>query len=186
VRGALVVLALSVLIFGFVYPGVVTVFAQLVTPGTANGSLLTHNGTVVGSSLIAQNLSTPYLFWERPSLIDYNVLNGSSTNYGPSDPALAAWFNETIAYMALYGNWTVNASVPMSFAANSGSGLDPDLVPEAVLVQMPRVAANSGLSNETLLNLINGQIVQPYAGFIGTAYINVLKLDLALLPLEGR
>lgn len=186
VRGAVVVLMLMIVVVGVAYPVVITGFAQLVTPGTANGSLITYNGTVVGSSLIAQNLSAPYLFWDRPSLNDYNITLGFDTDPGPSDPALAALINQTIAYMNRYGEFTVNASLPLDLVTPSASGVDPDLTPEAVLVQIPRVYEFSHLSNTTLLNLVDSQIVQPFGGIIGPAFVNVLELDIALLPLEGR
>ncbi|MGA7922721.1 MAG: potassium-transporting ATPase subunit C [Thermoplasmata archaeon] len=186
VRGAAVVLLLMIVVVGVAYPVVITGFAQLVTPGTANGSLITYNGTVVGSSLIAQNLSAPYLFWDRPSLIDYNITLGFDTDPGPSDPALAALINQTIAYMNRYGEFTVNASLPLDLVTPSASGVDPDLTPEAVLVQIPRVHDFSNLSNESLLTLVDSQIVQPFGGIIGPAFVNVLDLDIALLPLEGR
>lgn len=186
VRGAAVVLMLMIVVVGVAYPVVITGFAQLVTPGTATGSLITYNGTVVGSSLIAQNLSAPYLFWDRPSLIDYNITLGFDTDPGPSDPALAALINQTIAYMNRYGEFTVNASLPLDLVTPSASGVDPDLTPEAVLVQIPRVSDFSGVSNGTLLALVDSQIVQPFGGIIGPAFVNVLELDIALLPLEGR
>lgn len=186
VRASIVLLILTIFLLGLAYPGVITVFAQEVTPITANGSLLTYNGSVVGSSLIAQNLSAPWLFWERPSPVDYNSFNGSPTLLGYSDPALV---NETRSYMAEYGPYAVNASVPEILVTVSGSGLDPDLTPEAVLVQIPRIANATGLSNATLLALVNSQIVPPLLKYIGPAYVDVLKLDLALekiLPAKLR
>ena len=119
-------MALSLLMSGFAYPVVVTEIAQVIDPGAANGSLLHYpNGTVVGSPLIAQNTSAPYLFWERPSLTDYNMTLGADTPPGPSDPALAAWFNETIAYMDEYGNFTVNASLPLWYVSPVRFGRRP-------------------------------------------------------------
>ncbi len=184
-RASLVLLVLAIFLLGLAYPGAITVFAQELpfTHASANGSLIYVNGTAVGSSLIAQNLSAPWLFWERPSPGDYNSFNGSPTLRGYSDPALV---NETRAYMAEYGPYAVNASVPEILVTVSGSGLDPDLTPEAALVQIPRIAANSNLSVAQLQALVNSTIVPPFEGFIGPAYVNVLKLDLALLHAEGR
>jgi K+-transporting ATPase ATPase C chain len=180
-------LVLSILVSGVAYPLVVTGIADVVNPSGANGSLLRDpNGTVIGSSLIAQNTSAPYLFWERPSLTDYNMTNGSVSPPGPSDPALAQWLNETLSYMRQYGNFTVNASLPFWFVSPSASDVDPDLTPEAVLVQVPRVAAHTDLSVERLTDLVNAHITNPVLPFVGVAYVNVLELDIALLPLIGR
>ena len=185
-RATLVFLALMLLLTGVAYPGVVTGIAEVVDPGAAGGSLLYHNGTLVGSSLIAQNLSRPYLFWERPSLSDYSFLNGTPALPGPSDPALRSLINETVQYMQKYGNYTITAPLSLWLVSPSGSALDPDLVPEAVLVQIPRVAAATNLTVGFLTDFVNNHIAHPELPFVGVAYVNVLELDLALLPLIGR
>ena len=161
--------------------------AQLIDPSAANGSLVDYpNGTVAGSALIAQNTDAPYLFWERPSLTDYNTTLGADTPPGPSDPALGALLNETIAYMKQYGNYTVNATLPFWLVAPSASDVDPDLTPEAVLVQVVRVADATNLSVEWLTGFVNDHITNPPVPYLGVAYVDVLQLDLDLLPHEGR
>jgi K+-transporting ATPase ATPase C chain len=187
VRATVFVLLLTLLVSGFAYPAFVTAVAQVVVPSTADGSLLHYpNGTVAGSALIAQNTSAPYLFWSRPSLTDYNTTLGAATPPGPTDPALARLLNETLNYTRLYGNLTVNATVPFWFVAPSASSVDPDLTPEAVLVQVPRVSAASGLPLSFVTNLVNAHIQTSVLPYVGVAYVNVLRLDLALLPYEGR
>jgi potassium-transporting ATPase KdpC subunit len=186
-RAALLLVVLTLLISGFAYPLFVTGVAQLIDPSGANGSLLHYpNGTVAGSALIAQNTDAPYLFWERPSLTDYNTTLGAESPPGPSDPALGALLNETIAYMKEYGNFTVNASLPFWFVAPSASDVDPDLTPEAVLVQVVRVAESSNLSVEWVTGFVNDHITEPPVPYLGVAYVDVLQLDLDLLPYEGR
>jgi K+-transporting ATPase ATPase C chain len=186
-RAAGVFLVLALLLAGVIYPLVVTGIAQVINPSGANGSLLYYpNGTLAGSKLVAQNTDEPYLFWERPSATDYNTTNGTVTPPGPSDPMLAAWLNETLSYMRLYGNYTVNASLPFWFAAPSASDIDPDLTPEAVLVQVPRVSEHTNLSLGELTGLVNAHITEPVFPMIGVPYVNVLELDLALLPMIGR
>ena len=186
-RAAGLFLVLTVLVAGVVYPFVVTEIAGVINPHGANGSLLRYpNGTVAGSALVAQNTDAPYLFWERPSASDYNFLNGTPSPYGPSDPALRALINETVEYMKLYGNLSVNATVPLEWAAPSASALDPDLVPEAVLVQVPRVSAATNLTIPFLQSFVNNHIAQPVVPYVGVPYVDVLELDLDLLPLIGR
>jgi len=180
-------LTLAVLVSGVAYPLVVSGIAELANPGGANGSLLRDpNGTVVGSSLIAQNTSAPYLFWERPSLTDWNTTLGADTPPGPSDPALGALLNETIAYMNVAWNYSANHTLPYWLVAPSASDLDPDLVPEAVLIQVPRVAAATNLSIAFLTDFVNAHITNPVIPFVGVPYVNVLQLDLDLLPHIGK
>jgi potassium-transporting ATPase KdpC subunit len=175
-----------VLVSGFAYPVVVTEIAHVIDPNAAGGSLVYHNGTLVGSSLVAQNLSAPYLFWARPSATDYNNTLGAPTPYGPTEPALQALLNETIAYMQEYGNFTVNGTLPFWWVAPSASSIDPDLVPDAVLIQVPRVANATHLTIPFLQNFVNDHIVNPFIPYVGVPYVDVLDLDLALLPLIGR
>jgi K+-transporting ATPase ATPase C chain len=176
-----------VLVSGFAYPVVVSEIAHVIDPGAAGGSLVYYpNGTLAGSSLVAQNTSAPYLFWARPSLTDYNNTLGAPTPYGPSEPALQALLNETIQYMLKYGNFTVNGTLPFWWVAPSASSIDPDVVPDAVLIQVPRVANATNLSIPYLQNFVNEHIVNPFIPYVGVPYVDVLDLDLALLPLIGR
>lgn len=182
-RATALFLAIAILVTGVAYPLAVTAAAEILAPGSASGSLLTSpNGTVVGSSLIGQNITAPYLFWLRPSMTGYNTTLGDPSPPGPTDPAL---YNETQAYVAQYG-MNVTADLPLGLVSVSGSGLDPDLTPAAVLVQIPRVHAASGLSESELLTLVNGHIQYPPGGLVGPQYVNVLELDLDLLHLLGR
>ncbi len=159
----------------------------MVNPSGAAGSLLRDpNGTVVGSSLIAQNTSAPYLFWERPSLTDWNTTLGADTPPGPSDPALGALLNETIAYLNLAWNYSANHTLPYWLVAPSASDLDPDLVPEAVLIQVPRIAAATNESIAFVTGFVNAHITNPVIPFVGVAFVNVLELDIAWLKVIGR
>lgn len=188
-RATVVFLVLALLLVGVAYPLVVTGIADVINPTGAGGSLLRDpNGTIIGSSLIAQNTSAPYLFWSRPSLTDYNTTLGADTPPGPSDPALGQLINETINYTEKGWGWNLsqNGTLPYWFIAPSASDLDPDLVVPAVLIQIPRVSAHTNLSIERLTELVNAHITNPVIPYVGVSYVNVLELDIALLPLIGK
>jgi len=187
-------LVVSILVTGVAYPLFVTVVAQVIDPSAAGGSLLRcPNGTVVGSTDIAQNLSAgklgPGLFWARPSLTDYNTTLGAATPPGPSDPALLVLLNETIAWMKAEnatGNSSPTATLPAWWVAPSGSSVDPDLTPEAVLVQIPRINATPPyVPVAQLTDLVNDHITEPPLPGLGVPFVNVLELDIALLAFEG-
>jgi K+-transporting ATPase KdpC subunit len=187
VRATALFLVLSIVATGVVYPVIITEISELADPGVANGSLLHDpNGTVVGSSLIAQNTSAPYLFWERPSLTDWNTTLGADTPPGPSDPALGALLNETIAYLDIAWNFSANHTLPFWLVSPSASDLDPDLVPEAVLIQVPRVAAATNESIAVVTAFVNAHITNPVIPFIGVPYVNILELDLAWIAKIGK
>lgn len=172
-RAVVTSLVLLVLLTGAAYPFVFSEAAYVLTPTTATG----------GNITLGQNITDPALFWLRPSLIDYQPFTGAGSElpYGPVDPAL---LNETKAYIAEYG--LTNVTVPLNLVSPSASGLDPDITPEAALIQIPRVAHFSNLTVAALMTLVNASIVQPTAGFIGPQYVDVISLDLTLLAVEDR
>ena len=188
-RATVIFLVLAILVSGVAYPAVVTGIADVVNPAGAAGSLLRDpNGTIIGSSLIAQNTSAPYLFWSRPSMTDWNTTLGAATPPGPSDPALGQLLNETINLTGQGWNWNFSkdGTLPYWFIAPSASDLDPDLVPAAVLIQIPRVSAHTNLSIPFLTHFVNARIESPVIPFVGVPIVNVLQLDIALLPLIGK
>jgi potassium-transporting ATPase KdpC subunit len=186
-RATALFLVLAIFVSGVVYPVVVSGIAELADPSVANGSLIRDpNGTVVGSSLIAQNTSAPYLFWERPSLTDWNMTLGTDTPPGPSDPALGQLLNETISYLNTAWNFSANHTLPDWLVAPSGSDLDPDLVPQAVLIQVPRVAEATNHSIAFVTAFVNAHITNPVIPFIGVPFVNVLELDIAWLAVIGK
>ncbi len=167
-RAAALFLVMMVLVSAVVYPGAVTLVAQALFPVDP-----AHVATMIG-----ENISNPALFWLRPSMIDWQPYTGAGGEnpYGPVSGALR---NTTLHYIREYG--LLNTTVPLDLVSPSYSGLDPDLYPDAVLIQIPRVAHFSNVSSSTLWSLVNASLVQPQAGFIGPDYVNVVQLDQALL-----
>lgn len=169
--GIRIFVVLSVLT-GLAYPLLVTAVGSVAFPDEVRGSLVKKNDVVVGSSLLAQKFQGKGYFWPRPSAIDYNGAGSGASNMSPTNEnlqkAIADRQGQGLTRDLLYA---------------SGSGLDPDISPEAAQDQVARVAKERNL-NETQTALVS-QLVQEYTqgrqwGFLGEPRVNVLKLNLAL------
>ena len=165
---------------GLLYPLLVTGIAQLAFPDAANGSVVTHHGVAVGSSLIGQPFQSPAHFWSRPSATAPMPDNGdasSGSNLGPANPALVDAVKARIAALraADPGN---AAPVPVDLVTASGSGLDPHISVAAARWQVGRVARATGLPADRVQALVDRRAEWPWAGWLGEARVNVLLLNL--------
>ena len=147
-RIGIIFLVVFTVITGIIYPLVVTGIAQARFHHQANGSLITENGTAVGSELIGQPFSDPKYFWGRLSAtapFPYNAAASSGSNYGPSNPALTEAVQARIDALKAVDPDN-NQPIPVDLVTSSASGLDPDISVAAALYQVPRVARYRGLS----------------------------------------
>ncbi len=187
-RPLIILFGVLVLITGVLYPLTVTGLAQLIFPSQANGSLIRVNGQLMGSELIGQNFTGAGFFWGRPSATatnpynayDQKTLTGSSgSNLGPLSQSLIDTVQGRVNI--LKGNSPVNSSlIPVDLVTASASGLDPDISIAAAYYQVQRVALARGMSEATVMKLVNQFIEQPQFGVLGEARVNVLQLNLAL------
>jgi K+-transporting ATPase ATPase C chain len=188
---ALRALLLLTVVTGIVFPLFVTLIAQLALPGPANGSLLTSNGKVVGSSLIGQSFTDkkgnalPEWFQSRPSAAGtgYDGSASSGSNLGPNNADLAKAIQER--QNAIEKVDGVPASqIPADAVTASGSGLDPHISPTNALEQVSRVAAARGLPEASVRALVERLIQGRDLGYLGEPTVNVLRLNLALSALK--
>jgi potassium-transporting ATPase KdpC subunit len=191
IRPAIVVLVALTLITGLVYPLVMTGIAQVVFPYQANGSMIEHDGKVVGSALIGQDFASDKYFHGRPSATTapdpkdptktvpapYNAANSGGSNLGPSNKALVDRVKGDLAKLQKENPGT---PVPADLVTTSGSGLDPDISPAAALFQVPRVAKARNLPEERVRQLVEDNAEGRLFGLLGEPRVNVLKLNLAL------
>jgi potassium-transporting ATPase KdpC subunit len=169
----------TTVIFGLLYPLVVTAIAQLTMPSKANGQLLTPNGKLVGSRIIGQAFTAPQYFHSRPSAAGngYDPTASSGSNLGPTNKALIDRVNADVAKLQAENP---NVPVPVDLVTTSGSGLDPDISPAAAEFQIPRVARVRGISEQELRTIVARHTKGRDLGFLGDPRVNVLELNLDL------
>ncbi|MEU0465646.1 potassium-transporting ATPase subunit C [Amycolatopsis sp. NPDC006131] len=178
--GLRVLLVFTVLL-GVVYP--LGVWAVSRIPGlhdNAEGSLVTANGQVVGSSLIgidpvpADPAHDPY-FHTRPSATGDPSVSGGS-NKGGFNSDLVAAVEERKAAIAQREGVSPDA-VPADAVTASASGLDPAISVAYADLQVPRVARNTGLTEDRVRQLVEANTTGHGIGIPG---VNVLELNLAV------
>jgi potassium-transporting ATPase KdpC subunit len=193
-------LIVMTVITGAIYPLVMLGIGQAAFHNQANGSLVSVNGKVVGSSLLCQEFTDakgnplPQYFQPRPSTAsdptsktDYGCdpnFSGAS-NLGTNNPTLLQNVNERkAAYAKLNG--VPLSKVPPDAVTTSGSGLDPYISPQNAADQTNRVAAARHLSSSQVQALVNKYTQGRTIGFLGEPRVDVLTLNIALNQLSAK
>jgi K+-transporting ATPase ATPase C chain len=175
----------TTVIFGLIYPFVVTGLAQLMFHDKANGQLLRRNGQLVGSRIIGQPFTAPQYFHSRPSLAGngYDAANSGGSNYAPTNKKLIDRVAGDVA--ALQTEHPGN-DIPVDLVTASGSGLDPDITLAAAEFQVGRVAGERHLSEDAVRKLVSRHTEGRQLGFLGEPRVNVLLLNLDLDQLVAQ
>ncbi len=185
---------------GFIYPLVMLGVSQLAFHRQANGSLVSYNGHVVGSSLLCQEFvdakgnPLPQYFQPRPSDAvvsgeknDYGCdpLYSAASNLGPTNPAEITDITEQQKAISAFDHVPV-ASIPADAVTASGSGLDPDISPANAAIQVERVAAARHLPVAEVSALVAEFTQGRTLGFLGEPRVDVLTLNIALDQLSAK
>ncbi|WP_243058436.1 potassium-transporting ATPase subunit KdpC [Nocardioides sp. SR21] len=187
------VLVAMTLLLGVGYPLLVTGVAQVAFPWQADGSLVTATGArttdtgeAVGSAIVGQAGDDPALFHNRPSAAGdgYDLLSTYGSNLGPNNPDLVAAIEERRAAIAERED-VDPAAVPPDALTASASGIDPDISPAYAALQVPRVAAANGLSEDEVRDLVAENTSGRTWGVLGEPRVNVLLLNIAIRGLAG-
>ena len=192
IRPAIVLIVVMTILTGVIYPYAIWAVGAVIFPDRANGSLVRRaDGTIVGSTLIGQVFTSDKYFHGRPSATNtpdpkdpsknidapYNAANSSGSNFGATSQPLVDRVKGDIEALRKSG---INGPIPADAVTTSGSGLDPDISPDAAMFQVPRVAKARSLPEDKVRSLVTQTTEGRLGGILGEPRVNVLLLNLAL------
>ena len=203
-RQSLVVTLLLLLLCGVVFPGLLSGISAVLFPRQANGSLVYADGQAVGAANVGQDFTEPYFMKGRPSAYNYNTyyedeqgnqyyndgsefagLSSGSNNYAPSNPALTERVEADIEAFLEANPDVKREEIPADLMTASGSGLDPHITPASARIQIPALAAASGLSEEELEQIVADNTEGKLLGIFGEETVNVLGVNLDIAKAMG-
>ena len=187
---ALGVFALFTVVCGLGYTLVVTGIAQVAFPYQANGSLIKVDGRVVGSELIGQNFEDEDHMWGRIQNVsvveDENgelMAYSAPSNLSPASEEYQELVDARVEKIRAANPDAGMDAVPVDLVTCSGSGLDPEISPDAAEYQVPRLAKATGKSEDEVRDIIAKCSKGRFLGVFGEPTVNVLKVNLML---DGR
>ena len=163
---AVLMTIVTTVILGVIYPLAITGIAQVAFPDKANGQLITKDGKVIGSRIIAQGFSSPGYFRPRPSAAGtgYDAANSAGTQLGPTNKKL---MDAVKANVEAARKENPNAAVPIDLVTTSPSRLDPHVSAAAADFQVPRVARERGIAEADVRRLVTANTAGRQLGFFG-------------------
>jgi potassium-transporting ATPase KdpC subunit len=198
-KPAIISVFVITVLFGGVFPAVITGIAQVAFPKQANGSLIKDGNTVVGSELIAQGFTKPEYFHPRPSAAGngYDPTSSGGTNLGPTsdklingihkktadgkdDPSNFDGVKDLAAAYRTDNGLAADAPVPGDAVTRSASGLDPEISPDDAAIQAARVAKARKLDVTRVQAIVDANTKGRDLGVLGERRVNVLLLNRAL------
>lgn len=173
-------------LFGVVYPLLITGIAMLTAPNDGDGQTVEVNGKVAGFEIIGQSFTSDKYFHGRPSAVEYNAAATGGSNKGPTNPDYLQLVEQRIKEFLETNPGIERKNVPVDLVTASGGGLDPHISPAAALIQVRRIAGVRGIQEEVLIRLINDHREAPLLNLFGTERVNVLHLNIALDHMNNK
>jgi K+-transporting ATPase ATPase C chain len=174
---------LTIVLFGVLYPLLITGIARIVGPNGGRGEEIVVDGKVVGFELIGQKFDDDRYFNSRPSAVDYNAASTGGSNKGPTNPDYLAQVQARIDTFLVHNPGVKKEDIPVDLVTASGGGLDPHISPAAAFVQVDRISRVRNIDRDKLMALVSKHTEAPIFG-LGTSRVHVLRLNIDLDKLK--
>ncbi|HMQ69964.1 MAG TPA: potassium-transporting ATPase subunit KdpC [Ignavibacteria bacterium] len=176
---SLILTTLTIIMFGLGYP-FFFIAAGLLIPEKSTGSPVYAEGRIAGFENIGQNFTDDKYFNGRPSAVNYDASATGGSNKGPSNPEYLTEVQARIDTFLIHNPDISKSDIPSDLITASGSGIDPDITPDAAYIQVKRISKNRSVSEEELRQIIKKNTDGKYLGIFGEERINLLKLNIEL------
>jgi K+-transporting ATPase ATPase C chain len=201
---ALRVTITMMIICGIIFPLFITVVGQVFFHKQANGSIVTVGGKEVGSELLGQNFTDPRFFRGRVSSVNYNTytkedtkpgkdgkaaysgVSSGSQNLAPSNKALKERVQKDINDFLKLHPGVKKEDIPTDLLTSSGSGLDPDISPQAAEIQIPAVSKAADIDQNRLRQIVKKYTKGDTSASLGEPRVNVLKVNLEIASILNK
>jgi K+-transporting ATPase ATPase C chain len=187
IKQATILTLCCIVFFCGIYTVVVWGIAQF-SPNSGKGEIIHYpavNGTVkYGYANVGQSFTADKYFWSRPSSVNYNAAGSGGSNKGPSNPDYLKDVKSKTDTFLVHNPGVKKSEIPAEMVTASGSGLDPNISPEAALLQVKRIANTRNLSENRINQLVEMHIQKPLFGLFGPSKVNILQLNIDLDQLK--
>lgn len=196
VRKSLIFFMFFTLVCGVLWTAVLTLIGESVFHDRATGSIVTAaDGIAYGSALLGQSFDDMNHLWGRPQKLDISSFaseDGSllfyawPTNLTPVGEAEAEAVAARAERLQSAHPEMAGVPVPEDLVTVSGSGLDPEISPEAAEYQVKRLSRTTGRSEAEIRRIIDENTRGRFLGLFGEPGVNVLGVNLALDGIETK
>lgn len=204
IKKSILVSIVLMVLCGIIYPLAITGISQLIFNRQANGSMIVVDGKVVGSELIGQKFTEPKFFRGRVSSVNYNTyteedmkpdkndkaaysgVGSGSQNLAPSNEVLQERVKKDMEDFLKSNPGVKKEDIPTDLLTSSGSGLDPNISPEAAIIQIPKVSKASGISEIELKKIVDKYTEEKSLGIFGEPRVNILKVNIEIASILNQ
>ena len=118
--------------------------------------------------------------WTKPEYLIGRPNSGAPTNRSAVSDEQQQAVADSVAWWHAFDPQTRGKDIPEDLVTASGSGVDPEISPQAAYFQVERIARVRKISQQSVRKIIDKYTTGKTFGFLGEERVNVLKVNLEL------